>query len=128
MRSATVEVTPSSIVIQREGLLSSSELTVDKIVTINPLWNSVVCVATTHADLMVTSDFGEVLASVVAGQSENPVLVYWWNRYSHQVSKETPLPPSPCRGGLLADEMVQSDSFQFIDSKLSFFREWERLL
>ena len=35
------------------------------------------------------------------------VIVYWWNRYASVISSAPPVPPRPCRGGLLADEMVR---------------------
>ena len=37
--------------------------------------------------------------------TEHPVKVMWWNRYTQTVSTAPPPRLSPCRGGILADQM-----------------------
>lgn len=51
-------------------------------------------------------------------KDDDEVFVFWWNRYSMQVSAKPPQPPLPCRGGLLADEMV-TNRHQVIKSILT---------
>ena len=56
--------------------------------------------------------FDEDVKNCVQNATDNDVSkkisikVYWWNRYSHEISSDPPAAPKPCQGGLLADEMV----------------------
>ena len=40
-------------------------------------------------------------------ETDDELFIFWWNRFSMQISTTPPAPPQPCRGGLLADEMVR---------------------
>ena len=116
--------------VPREGLATCSLLSLAEVESVNPLWTPLFAVEVGWHDAMKPQLWDDLIAEAqrsatdISSNNESQLhllssssstaeaaasirtRLFWWNRYTHDICADPPDAPKPCRGGLLADEMV----------------------
>ena len=132
----------TSTSVPREGLVACSLLSLAEVETVNPLWTPLFAVEAGWCDAMKPQLWDDLIteaqrsstadttndddsqqqpsssSSTAEATASIRTRLFWWNRYTHDICTDPPDAPKPCRGGLLADEMVGYTPLYFYVSSL----------